>query len=494
MLTTLSSMNGSRSSSTLRLMDDRMFSSDSSAGGFEERGREDEFLNDSYTSSIVEITDIDSRGNNTPYHTTVILKRCRQQVLMPYWKLLFLIGWRPFGRDRINYHWGWRILNLIYPVLLVALMFYVYTYRILSCQSRYDVPIAIVTTTIPVTNSSPALTTTIPANSSYDLTPSVDTYHLCTHLATSYILPDILHFMAFLLGFWYFRVQDNEQMDALIQQAFLHATPNQHGSNTQAMMIKTMKWILVGGALWVLVAIGKNILFLVAFGLDNTVYPFFTEDAWNGVNIALLCLNMFGCLIYNLINTAVVVNYTVQCETIICFVRSIRERLLEKTSDLRMIMHDILKVWQATQQLNGPMAKMMSLCAFNFASLVIVGISLLLFHRNVQTTPLVVTYRMCYLLVWLTILVFPFVQAARLSATYNKFEQAALEMRVFGYQTASPQELDSFLQFVSTAKCKVRLLFIPVMNANVYGTLLLVSFLLLILVQTGVIKGPSNYL
>ena len=41
---------------------------------------------------------------------------------------------------------------------------------------------------------------------------------------------------------------------------------------------------------------------------------------------------------------------------------------------------------------------------------------------------------------------------------------------------------------------QVRLLFIPVMNANVYGTLLLVSFLLLILVQTGVIKGPSNYL
>ena len=50
------------------------------------------------------------------------------------------------------------------------------------------------------------------------LDPSIVNYHTCTHLISSYILPEVLHFLAFLLGFWYFRVQDNEQMDALIQQ------------------------------------------------------------------------------------------------------------------------------------------------------------------------------------------------------------------------------------------------------------------------------------
>ena len=55
----------------------------------------------------------------------------------------FQIGWRPFGRDRINYHCGWKALNVIYPLLLVALMFYVYAYRILSCQGKYDVPLIV---------------------------------------------------------------------------------------------------------------------------------------------------------------------------------------------------------------------------------------------------------------------------------------------------------------------------------------------------------------
>ena len=66
-----------------------------------------------------------------------------------------------------------------------------------------------------------APTTTKPnvtAGSLLPLNPSIENYHTCTHLISSYILPDLLHFLAYLLGFWYFRVQDNEQMDALIQQ------------------------------------------------------------------------------------------------------------------------------------------------------------------------------------------------------------------------------------------------------------------------------------
>ncbi|XP_038050585.1 uncharacterized protein LOC119723793 [Patiria miniata] len=479
-----------------RPMDDRMFHSNhANTTEALNTSTSDERDRDSYSSSLCEITDCESRDGTNLYHTTTILRVCRQQVLKPYWKLLFVIGWRPFGRDRINYHCGWKALNIVYPILLVALMFYVYVYRILSCQGKYDVPFVIQPTKMSPNfglPADPAPTPTTPSGY-VPIEPAIDSYHACTHLISSYILPDVLHFVAFLLGFWYFRIQDNEQMDALIQQAFLHATPTTHGSNTQSTMIRAMKWILIGGALWVLAMMGVLALFLTAFGLQNTIYKFFTVQAWN---IVLLCVHAFGCLIYNSIIAAVVVNYSVQCETIICFVRSIQEQLLEKTGDLRMIMHDILKVWQATQQLNGPMAKMMSLLVFNFAAMVVAGISLLLFHqpRGDEISALVTTYRVCFFLLWLAILVFPYVQAARLSSIYNKFEQAALEMRVFGYLTSTPRDLDSFLQFVTQAKCKVRLLFIPANTSNVYGILLLTAFLLIILVQTGVIVAPSTYL
>ncbi|XP_022093404.1 uncharacterized protein LOC110980762 [Acanthaster planci] len=469
-----------------RQMDDTMFH----PNGRSTLSSNDDRDRDSYSSSICEITDCESRDSSNLYHTTTVLRVCRQQVLKPYWKLLFVIGWRPFGRDRINYHCGWKALNVIYPLLLVALMFYVYAYRILSCQGKYDVPLI-----VPSTDISPTIVphggSNVTTPMSFTIEPAAETYHICTHLISSYVFPDVLHFLAFLLGFWYFRIQDNEQMDAMIQQAFLHTTPIQHGTNTQSTMIRAMKWILICGALWVVGMMGVLALFLTAFGLESTIYPFFSVQAWN---IVLLGVNVFGCLIYNSIIAAVVVNYTVQCETIICFMRSIQEQLLEKTGDLRMIMHDILKVWQATHQLNGPMANMMSLLVFNFAAMVVVGVSLLLFQNQTEINPLVLTYRVCFFLLWLVILVFPFVQAARLSSIYNKIEQAALEMRVFGYLTSTPRDLDSFLQFVTLAKYKVRLLFIPVDKSLVYGILLLTTFLLIVLVQTGIIVAPSLYL
>lgn len=51
-----------------------------------------------------------------------------------------------------------------------------------------------------------------------NLTHAGYTYPLgCDHIITTYVVPNFLHFVAFLMGIIHFRVQENEQLYALME-------------------------------------------------------------------------------------------------------------------------------------------------------------------------------------------------------------------------------------------------------------------------------------
>lgn len=74
---------------------------------------------------------------------------------------------------------------------------------------------------------------------SFILRPS--TNMACQHIVTTYVIPNFLHFTAYLMGFWYFRIQENEQLYALMEKVFLHATPLQGRMVSQSNMIRRMR-------------------------------------------------------------------------------------------------------------------------------------------------------------------------------------------------------------------------------------------------------------
>ena len=47
----------------------------------------------------------------------------------------------------------------------------------------------------------------------------------CTHIVSTYVVPNVLHFMAFSIGFYMFRIQENEGLHALIEKV-LHTIIN----------------------------------------------------------------------------------------------------------------------------------------------------------------------------------------------------------------------------------------------------------------------------
>ena len=62
---------------------------------------------------------------------------CSHVVLYIY---LFQIGWRGFGREYINSSsWGWQLLNTLYPIFIVLMLFYTYIYEIIACQWKLNI-------------------------------------------------------------------------------------------------------------------------------------------------------------------------------------------------------------------------------------------------------------------------------------------------------------------------------------------------------------------
>ena len=470
----------------------------------QEQSRENELMHASFMSSMnstirIEINDEDRGSGMSAMAASAILRKCKQQVFRPYSKLLLFISWRPYGRERFNYHCGWKTLNLVYPVFIVAILFYTYIYELLACQGKLDIdhdetPMSNVVTGMPWSSTfNPNKTTTGAANTISVATTEASkpsgVFSNCNHVFTSYIIPDLLHLMAFCVGFWYFRIQDNEQMYALIEQVFLLVTPLPRGIQTQTDMIRSIRRILLIGALWIFATLGVQGLFLGAYGFDD-----FSVQVPNiplVLNIVLLCVDVFGSLVVNSINMAVVVNFGVQCETIIIYAQSIQEQLLEKSARLQNIMHDLYRVWQAILRLNGPMSKMTSLCAFYFAERFVIGLCLLFLNKHHHA--LIWVYRSIFPIMWLLILSFPIIQALRVNRTLEQLKESSMEVRVFGYQNSPVEELDSFQQFIANGKTPVKLMGIPVRTSSVYGSVILTIFILIILMQTGVLTGESIF-
>ncbi len=63
----------------------------------------------------------------------------------------------------------------------------------------------------------------------------------CGHVVTTYIVPSIMHFAAFIIGFIYFRVNENEQLYSLMEKVFL-AVNNTMKTVSQDRVIKRLKY------------------------------------------------------------------------------------------------------------------------------------------------------------------------------------------------------------------------------------------------------------
>ncbi|ESO86344.1 hypothetical protein LOTGIDRAFT_235407 [Lottia gigantea] len=394
---------------------------------------------------------------------------------------------------------SWRLLNIVYPSIIVLLLIYTYIYEMVACQWKLNVQVdthvqTTLTTIQPTTPNITNFTTTSfpfsiikPAKLlAQNISKADFDSSACEHLITTYIVPNFLHFVAYIMGIFYFRIQENEQLYALMEKVFLQATPQQNRNASQQKMIWKLRGFLVCGAVWVLSTMVLQGVYIWAFNFPQLEI---FQTVGQGGYWTMFAIELYGRMVMNAVILAVVVNYVTQCEMILFFVRGICLRLQEKSTEIRIAMKDILLLRLSLNALNGIISKMTSLTLVILAELSIIGISILALNRNVEVK--VWAYRGIFPIVWALMLGFPLFQAARVNAICKRLIKIALEMRVFGYKNSSQIELDSFLNYIGHTTLKAKLFHIPVQPSYLIALLVLTAFVFLILFQTSSI-GTSN--
>nr|KAG5690970.1 hypothetical protein BaRGS_027289 [Batillaria attramentaria] len=290
-------------------------------------------------------------------------------------------------------------------------------------------------------------------------TPTTTPPQPCEHIVTTYLIPNILHFIAYVMGLYYFRIQDNEQMYAMMEKVFLQANPIQGGSSSQQKLVTKIRVFLACGSVWVLMTLVLQALYVWAFNFPR-LEIFITYGLtfhWVTFSIELL-----GRVVFNSVIVAVVVNYVTQCQMVMSYVKGITLRLQEKSSDIK-------NAFKSLSLLNGIIAKMTSLVMVILAELTVIGVSILALNE------------------------YDVAKASRVNSVCLRLKKISLEMRVFGYKSSSLLELDSFLQFVHCTRLKAKLFHIPILPSYIIAFTILACFIFLILIQTSIV-GPKNYI
>ncbi|CAH3027483.1 unnamed protein product [Porites evermanni] len=476
---------------------------------------------DIWDSTSIEIRDeAQQRGDFNA--TTSLLLTCKSQVIYPYFYILSLVAWRPFHIQSFRYQGCSlrKILNIMYTIFIFLLIIFSYGSSIMACQAR---PIKnelrhFHKTTAPIkTVTHPSSISPHPTNRTNVTTPNYSTatpssyfqeftsgpliygnltspgllpfYTLatpalwrpavteCSHIFSTYVVPNVLHFLAFFIGFYLFRIQESEGLNALIEKVFLL-------SSVSRKIVSRLRFFLFGGILMVIFGVCNFIWFCYAFKLPSvTGFKYNTSAQWT-----VVCFMVLGKLVEYCVSAVTIVNYCAQCELLIFYLREINIRMEEKTKDLSIIMKKNLT------RINGLISVIATLIMFSSFEVAVIGVvNLAMYFQEIRSNSQLV-YRVFMPIIALVLVIVPVFIASRLTAAARKFKQTCLQVRVFGYPSASQLDLDSFVLFSHSAEMKAKLMFMPVHGSYLAAVIAILVFVLLLLLQTDLLASNNRYL
>lgn len=449
-----------------------------------------EFFNGSLSmDSVVHVDISDINGEGDVSYVPLSLRKCKRTIIAPYSCLLSFIGWRPWFQESLSRRSSfWKYFNCIYPAVIMGLIITHYFFQVLNCQGKFNIhkdvqpsPTPPIPQVVNMRGNCSWGIVTFVCHAQYvvdsiDLEMNRQVNDFCQHIIPTYVIPSFVHFLAFAYGFYHFRLVECEQLFSLMERVFLqcHTTPS-----LQNALIRNSRLFFIASLIWLLFQVGLEILYCISF-------PQKRLEIW-GIQYknVLLGIKMLSLILVQGVNVAVSINYCIQCETLILYIKGICWRLHEKSIEIKSAMHEILGVREYISLLNGNVAKMMAFGILNFAELTILGTALLFLNRN--SNEKIISYRVIFPMLWFIALMVPLIQAARLTRIGSKLRQISFETRVFGYQTCSMTELDSFVLFVNGATLRSKLFGMTIRSSTVILTVGLSVFVLLTLMVVDIL-------
>lgn len=414
--------------------------------------------------------------------TAEALAKCEKYVLRPYVLFLKGLGWTPFSR------YGDTLLQKILRALLIVLWLLVISVtcvtQIMSCFRRDS--------TVPA----PRMT----MNGSNGSNVSVQVITCEEHVISAFILTDMLLFASYFFGLYLFSREETEYLSNLASKVFIKNAKDSAASNR---LVWTILAYIVLGLAWVMLSLMVRIMTTASVEMwkDTTVIVWRNRSSnptvFRGAGKeVLIVLDLIGFLFFDFVYVAAVVNYAAQSEMNIYLLDAIKKLVQDKGypgNGLEASIKDIIECRKYLRVLNGKTATATALILFNLGS---AGITAIINLEKISQSPvaqfnntaLATVTAGFNVILWVGLVSFPFIQAARVTDSCLKLKAMGPELRARPQLYAScPQlELDSYVNLTRAVRLRATMFGIPIYPWMWWVLFSGVTFTALILFQTGI--------
>jgi hypothetical protein len=396
---------------------------------------------------------------------------CDRYVLRYYRLVLKLVGWIHFRRYP---GLPLKVLRWIYVMVLTLMIFITFAIQIAICYQRDGFRIM--------------------------LSPSQSNVTTCdadNHVVMTIVL-DLLLIGSYWFGIYLFSGQgDSEHLFSLVSRTVVKYYQLEDRQKVGTIR-KIITVYLGAGLLWIILSFSARLLQGIGLGLFPAEYTL--EVHWGDtivpltVQIVLGVVCLLGFVLFDLVYLAAVINYAIQSEFNIQFVRAICQLVTQKKySKLDLAIKDIGEAKSYLDLLNGRTAFIVALVLFNFGSGAIAGFIALNTLSNVDATTRI-SYGLALTAVglgtffWLALAIAPFIQASRLTSVYSILKQTATSIRTrpFQYADTAQLDLDSYTIYTLASHMRAKLFGVPIYPWALYGGVSLVLFVMLLLIQNDI--------
>nr|XP_034840383.1 nucleolar protein 10 [Maniola hyperantus] len=414
----------------------------------------------------VEIGEITESPDTAYMSTSAILHYCKSKILLPYLKLLTIMGLRPVV-DASNSSKYAIWFSHFHSAQVAVFMFAGYILQYMACFRRdrgfcYKlVPLAL--------------------TSSFEY----DAYkQVCYgNVAFTYIGPSLLHFAGFLYALYLFRISDNEQLQNLMERVFLLSSYAPQGTPTAKpkRLLRMLWFFIILSVLWMCMSL-VSVNLMMAKG---TIMFRWMESSSGEMLLGLKILLIICTLIHDMVQATVITSYCLQAQLLQAHLMFLKERLLNRTITPLNWMREIAEFRKLLKYLNNDLAPAVCLFTIVNMSWAVSGVMWLLDLDKVDTgTEPIAGLSVLNQLLWISAVLVPFIQAARLTKECRHTQSVGHELcvRPFLHQDTSQEDISTVLAYAASLQLRAKLFHYPIAGRYIC---LLATFTLIVLFALG---------
>ncbi|XP_063529178.1 uncharacterized protein LOC134740585 isoform X1 [Cydia strobilella] len=400
----------------------------------------------SLDANSVDIGEITESPDTEYMSTSAILHYCKSKILLPYLKLLTIMGLRPVV-DSSNSSRGSICLSHFHSAQVAVFMFLGYVLQYMACFRRdrgfcYKlVPLAL------------------------ESSLEYETYkQVCYgNVTLTYIGPSILHFLGFLYALYLFRISDNEQLQNLMERVFLLSSYTQQGmaSANPKRLLRLLWAFIILSVLWMCLSLCSVNLMMA----EGTIMFRWMEQSSKQTLLILKILLVACTLVHDMVQATIITSYCLQAQLLQAHLMYLKERLLNRSTTPLNWMREIAEFQKLLKYLNDDLAP--AVCLFTIVNISWVASGAMWMYSldkvDTQTEP-IVGISLLNLLLWISAAIVPFIQAARLSKECRRTESVGHELcvRPFLHQDTPHEDVAAVLMYSTTLRLRAKLFHHPV--------------------------------